>query len=162
MNMILATTIPNPNPISFLQSKLRLPGYPQRHFPSRILILRRAAADASGAASSSSPDWFIPRVPASGGDGMVAGRSPGVRTNAQEEDKGVRRKKKKKKWWWWSRDGQSYLADDSDALPLPMTYPDSSPAAPEEIDRRLQCDPVIQVGFLSECLPFSVFPPDTF
>ncbi|XP_010263573.1 PREDICTED: protein disulfide-isomerase SCO2-like [Nelumbo nucifera] len=44
----------------------------------------------------------------------------------------------------WSRDRESYLADDDDALPLPMTYPDSSPAPPEEIDRRLQCDPQVQ------------------
>ncbi|XP_043711497.1 protein disulfide-isomerase SCO2 [Telopea speciosissima] len=44
----------------------------------------------------------------------------------------------------WSRDKESYLADDGDALPLPMTYPDSSPVHPEEIDRRLRCDPVSQ------------------
>ncbi|XP_028088104.1 uncharacterized protein LOC114288721 isoform X1 [Camellia sinensis] len=41
----------------------------------------------------------------------------------------------------WSRDRESYLADDGDALPLPMTYPDSSPVSPDEIDRRLRCDP---------------------
>ncbi|XP_010519324.1 PREDICTED: protein disulfide-isomerase SCO2 [Tarenaya hassleriana] len=29
-------------------------------------------------------------------------------------------------------------------LPLPMTYPDSSPVSPEEIDRRLQCDPQVE------------------
>nr|XP_016449881.1 PREDICTED: protein disulfide-isomerase SCO2-like [Nicotiana tabacum] len=39
---------------------------------------------------------------------------------------------------------ESYLADDSEALPLPMTYPDTSPVSPEEIDRRLRCDPVIE------------------
>lgn len=47
----------------------------------------------------------------------------------------------------WSRDRESYLADDADALPLPMTYPDSSPVSPEEIDRRLRCDPKVEVLF---------------
>lgn len=44
----------------------------------------------------------------------------------------------------WSRSGESYLADDSDALPLPMTYPDSSPVPPEEVDRRLRCNPKVE------------------
>ncbi|XP_019226829.1 PREDICTED: protein disulfide-isomerase SCO2-like isoform X2 [Nicotiana attenuata] len=44
----------------------------------------------------------------------------------------------------WSRNRESYLADDSEALPLPMTYPDTSPVSPEEIDRRLRCDPVFE------------------
>ncbi|PSS02717.1 Protein disulfide-isomerase [Actinidia chinensis var. chinensis] len=44
----------------------------------------------------------------------------------------------------WSRSGESYLADDSDALPLPMTHPNSSPVSPEEIDRRLRCDPQVE------------------
>ncbi|KAL0384207.1 UNVERIFIED_CONTAM: protein disulfide-isomerase SCO2 [Sesamum radiatum] len=44
----------------------------------------------------------------------------------------------------WSRDRESYLTDDDDALPLPMTYPNSSPVSPEEIDKRLKCDPEIQ------------------
>ncbi|XVF45151.1 hypothetical protein PTKIN_Ptkin02bG0182000 [Pterospermum kingtungense] len=44
----------------------------------------------------------------------------------------------------WSRNRESYLANDDDPLPLPMTYPDSSPVTPEEIDKRLQCDPEIE------------------
>ncbi|KAF5727251.1 protein disulfide-isomerase SCO2 [Tripterygium wilfordii] len=44
----------------------------------------------------------------------------------------------------WSRDRESYLTDDGDALPLPMTYPDSNPVPPDEIDRRLNCDPQVQ------------------
>ncbi|GKV01538.1 hypothetical protein SLEP1_g14087 [Rubroshorea leprosula] len=44
----------------------------------------------------------------------------------------------------WLRNRENYLADDSDALPLPMTHPDSSPVSPEEIDKRLQCDPQVQ------------------
>lgn len=49
----------------------------------------------------------------------------------------------------WSRNRESYLADDSEALPLPMTYPDTSPVSPDEIDRRLRCDPVIKVLVLN-------------
>ncbi|KAI3938119.1 hypothetical protein MKW98_018675 [Papaver atlanticum] len=44
----------------------------------------------------------------------------------------------------WSRDRESYLRDNDDALPLPMTVPDCSPVSPDEIDRRFQCDPVIE------------------
>ncbi|XWS62894.1 hypothetical protein CRYUN_Cryun06bG0049800 [Craigia yunnanensis] len=44
----------------------------------------------------------------------------------------------------WSRNRESYLTNDEDPLPLPMTYPDTSPVTPEEIDKRLQCDPEIQ------------------
>lgn len=43
----------------------------------------------------------------------------------------------------------SYLVGDDDALPLPMTYPNTSPVSPDEIDRRLQCDPVVEVSQLS-------------
>lgn len=44
----------------------------------------------------------------------------------------------------WSRDRESYLTDDDDPLPLPMTYPDTSPVSPDVIDRRLRCDPMIE------------------
>ncbi|XP_073310013.1 protein disulfide-isomerase SCO2-like [Primulina huaijiensis] len=44
----------------------------------------------------------------------------------------------------WSRDHESYLTDNDDALPLPTTYPNASPVTPEEIEKRLQCDPEIQ------------------
>ncbi|KAI3922231.1 hypothetical protein MKX01_005920 [Papaver californicum] len=44
----------------------------------------------------------------------------------------------------WSRDRESYLRDNDDALPLPMTVPDCSPVSPDEIDRRFQCNPVIE------------------
>lgn len=49
----------------------------------------------------------------------------------------------------WSKSGVSYLVGDDDALPLPMTYPNTSPVSPDEIDRRLQCDPVVEVSHLS-------------
>lgn len=58
------------------------------------------------------------------------GRSGGGKVNAMEKK--------------WSRDRESYLVDNTDALPLPMTYPDTSPVSPEEIDRRLQCDPIVE------------------
>ncbi|PON69102.1 Protein disulfide-isomerase SCO [Parasponia andersonii] len=54
---------------------------------------------------------------------------------------GVKANAKERKW---SRSGESYLADDGDPLPLPMTYPDSSPVPPAEIDRRLRCDPKVE------------------
>ncbi|GFP84570.1 protein disulfide-isomerase sco2 [Phtheirospermum japonicum] len=38
----------------------------------------------------------------------------------------------------WSRDRESYLTEDDDALPLPMTYPNSSPVSAEKIDERLK------------------------
>ncbi|KAL6211697.1 hypothetical protein ACLB2K_016920 [Fragaria x ananassa] len=44
----------------------------------------------------------------------------------------------------WSRDRESYLVDDGDALPLPMTYPDTAPVTPEVVDQRLRCDPVVE------------------
>ncbi|XP_077249850.1 protein disulfide isomerase [Tasmannia lanceolata] len=109
----------NPNP-NFL---LRLPK------PS----LRCRAADIP-ATPSSSPGWFPDPVRLdqdSGGSGNAGfRRGPILRPNAKEKR--------------WSRDRESYLADDADALPLPMTYPNSSPVSPEEIDLRLRCDPKIE------------------
>lgn len=129
--------IPYPNKLAFLASKSTF--HSSIHRPPSF-HLRCQAADAS---TSHSSDWFVPRAPPSVVDGKIAARSPGVRTNAQE-DNNIGRKKTKKRWWWWSRDKESYLVDDSEVLPLPMTYPGSSPAKPEEIDRRLQCDPIIE------------------
>ncbi|KAF2321200.1 hypothetical protein GH714_035360 [Hevea brasiliensis] len=59
-----------------------------------------------------------------------SGSSGSIRVNAREKK--------------WSRNRESYLADNEDALPLPMTYPDSKPVPPEEIDKRLRCDPEVQ------------------
>ncbi|EPS60537.1 hypothetical protein M569_14266, partial [Genlisea aurea] len=56
----------------------------------------------------------------------AGGNSKNVKINAKEN---------------WSRDRESYLTEDSDALPLPMTYPNSEPVSAEEIDKRLNCDP---------------------
>lgn len=68
------------------------------------------------------------------GGGAAARRAGG--------NEGMRAKAKEKKW---SRNRESYLVDDSEPLPLPMTHPDSSPCSPEEIDKRLQCDPRFEV-----------------
>ncbi|WOL06566.1 hypothetical protein Cni_G15300 [Canna indica] len=124
----------SPNPLLFKPSCR-----PLLRFPSCHPLLRcRATADAPS-------DWFRPRGDPPDG-GRMSARDPGTRINAKEESEGQSSsgKKKRKKWWWWSRDRESYLADDSDALPLPMTYPNTSPVSPEEIDRRLQCDPIIE------------------
>ncbi|KAL6270396.1 hypothetical protein ACE6H2_027307 [Prunus campanulata] len=63
------------------------------------------------------------------GGGSSSG-SGGVKVNAMERK--------------WSRDRESYLTDNCDPLPLPMTYPNTSPVSPEEIDRRLRCDPIVE------------------
>ncbi|KAJ3705034.1 hypothetical protein LUZ61_008739 [Rhynchospora tenuis] len=111
--------------------------------PTRFSLHRlRAAAEASDAASS--PGWFRPNPES---DGRISARDPDVRVNAKEEEKeeGKNKKRNKRnKWWWWSGDKESYLVDDSEPLPLPMTCPDSAPVTPEEIDRRLRCDPEVE------------------
>lgn len=62
------------------------------------------------------------------------------------------KKPKKEKW---SRDRESYLTEDDDALPLPMTYPNSEPVSPQEIEKRLNCDPEIMVVSIF-VLPFEL------
>jgi len=53
----------------------------------------------------------------------------------------------------WSRNREGYMVDNGEPLPLPMTYPDSSPVSPEVIDERLQCDPKLEVlSFVIEIL----------
>ncbi|KAF7840846.1 protein disulfide-isomerase SCO2 [Senna tora] len=67
-------------------------------------------------------------------DGGIAGRRAGG-------NDGVRVKAKERKW---SPNTDSYLGDENYVLPLPMTYPDSSPVSADEIEKRLQCDPVVE------------------
>lgn len=146
----------NPSPLPSLLFIVPKPTLPPSFLPlpSRFPLHRlRAAAEASDAASS--PGWFRPGPEA---DGRISARDPGVRVNAKEEDKeeGKNNKRNKRnKWWWWSKDKESYLVDDSEPLPIPMTCPDSTPCTPEEIDRRLRCDPEIEVymfmSFLVNC-----------
>lgn len=107
--------------------------------------LRRRPLLAAAAASSSpgfSGRWSQPAPgpadsararsdPNAGGFDQSAHRPPVPRPSARKRR--------------WSRDRESYLTDNDDALPLPMTYPDSTPVSPEEIDRRLRCDPQVEV-----------------
>jgi hypothetical protein len=54
---------------------------------------------------------------------------------------------RKRRWWErWSRDRESYLVDGVDALPIPLTVPDTDPMSREELDRRLTCDVMVDVG----------------
>jgi hypothetical protein len=62
----------------------------------------------------------------------------------------------------WSRNREGYMVDNGEPLPLPMGYPDSSPVSSEEIDKRLQCDPKLEVYLLSLtscCLPSLISTP---
>lgn len=83
----------------------------------------------------------IPREPESTSD---SARSRDVSVAAGAGGKGEAGKWRKRRLLW-SKSGVSYLVGNDDALPLPMTYPDTSPVSPDEIDRRLQCDPVVEV-----------------
>ncbi|XP_058097133.1 protein disulfide-isomerase SCO2 isoform X2 [Magnolia sinica] len=123
------------NPSSFL----RLPYKPS----PRSLGCRAADLPVGPTSPSPSPRWFQSAS-------SIEAPSGGIRLTQDSDGSpdGSRRaavvqppKAKEKRW---SRDRESYLADDADALPLPMTYPDSKPVSPEEIDRRLQCDPVVE------------------
>ncbi|XP_051145248.1 protein disulfide-isomerase SCO2 [Andrographis paniculata] len=112
--------------------------------PPRIATFRfRAAADNTFPRS-----WFnFPNAAdaAAGRIGNASADNIGSRTSgASDSDKNSKVNAKEK----WSRDRESYLTDDDDALPLPMTYPNSSPVSPDEIEKRLNCDPEI-----TDCKP---------
>ncbi|KAK3133525.1 hypothetical protein QOZ80_6AG0537610 [Eleusine coracana subsp. coracana] len=129
----------NPGPLLSSRPNPSLPPIPRHrrtHPP--------AAANTTGVASS--PDWFRPRRtldtdPATSG-GRVTARDPGVRVNAKEGADGKKKEEGRKRRWWerWSRDKESYLVDDVEPLPLPMTSPGAEPMSREELDRRLSCD----------------------
>ncbi|KAF3636536.1 protein disulfide-isomerase SCO2 [Capsicum chacoense] len=106
-----------------------------------------AGGSSSSSSSSSSSRWWFnsgaaANAASSGaaapGFGRISQNSDEIADNTKKKTK-VNAKEKR-----WSRNRESYLTDDGDALPLPMTYPDTSPCSPEEIDRRLQCDPIIE------------------
>lgn len=94
-------------------------------FP-RLLYFPATADISAGVRVSQDSD----RVVSEGSARRNDGGNGGVKVNAKEKR--------------WSRDRESYLVDNEDALPLPMTFPDTSPVSSEEIDRRLQCDPVFE------------------
>lgn len=89
-----------------------------------------AAADAAASPGSGRIGLNSDGAAASPAEKRVAGNGKTTKANAKER---------------WSRPRESYLTDNDDALPLPMPYPDTSPVSPEEIDRRLRCDPKVQV-----------------
>ncbi|XP_011629232.1 protein disulfide-isomerase SCO2 [Amborella trichopoda] len=136
MKQMLTHSLPfSPLPqIPILHTRRPFPLFMSR--PKKSILVVRAEFSA-GAAS-----WFQGiAAEALGGfrlgqdsesNGMVAEnpnkRVSGIRANAKEK---------------WARDKESYLSKD-DALPLPMTYPDSAPVSPEEIDARLRCNPQVQ------------------
>ncbi|CAM8971736.1 hypothetical protein QQ045_028712 [Rhodiola kirilowii] len=115
---------------------------PTRYFPhpptaTKSIKLGRLNFNPIAAAGSSSAgipiegfgtggESWARRNGSGGGGGGGSGTGGGTKANAKER---------------WSRDRESYLTDDDDALPLPMTYPDTSPVSSDEIERRLQCDP---------------------
>lgn len=142
----------NPNPKSNQRMLLKSPlpllllpvSKPSSLFRSPFSISCSASSPApSPDLSAGPPPWFHPPAPSDSASGSAVDgprRSPVLRPNAKEKR--------------WSRDRESYLGDDSDPLPLPMTYPDSTPVPPEEIDRRLSCNPETEVPLLS---PFCRF-----
>lgn len=120
------------------------------HFPSHksSFIRCHAAADPPAGGPSSSRWWFnfgaaANDAAAAPGFGRISQKSDEIADNriANNIKKKTKVNAKERRW---SRNRESYLVDDGDALPLPMTYPDTSPCSPEEIDRRLQCDPIIE------------------
>lgn len=120
-------------------SILSLPKLPIPTLPAPSVCFRfRAAAD-----NASPRTWFNFPTAADAAAGRIAigsGESvaPGGAISSDKNSKVSAREK-------WSRDRESYLTDDDDALPLPMTYPNSSPVSSDEIEKRLNCDPEITV-----------------
>lgn len=121
--------------------------------PSKPTFNRTRSFRCSAAGDLSFPRWlqFTSAADASIGGGSIrTGQELDGAASADGERKGfggnsggssIRVNAREKKW---SRNRESYLADNEDALPLPMTYPDSKPVPPEEIDKRLSCDPEVE------------------
>ncbi|CAI0557278.1 unnamed protein product [Linum tenue] len=110
------------------------PDFP-RWFP--FISSSSAAADAAGIRIGKDSD---------GGGGGVGYGSGGVDGGLSQRRgnggvSGSRLNAREKKW---SRNRDSYLVDDEDVLPLPMSYPNTKPVTPEEIDKRLRCDTEIE------------------
>ncbi|XP_050261156.1 protein disulfide-isomerase SCO2 [Quercus robur] len=111
------------------------------------LRCRASAADINPTGPTFPRKWFqFPSISASPADISIG---IGIDSDSAANDGPARRAGKNggqvnAKEKNWSRDRESYLTDDSDALPLPMTYPDSSPVPPEVVDQRLRCNPVFE------------------
>lgn len=119
-------------------SILRVPNPPPLPLPAPITAFRvRAATDNTFPRS-----WFNFPTASDAAAGRIGnGFADNIGSTSANTNNGNKNSKKEK----WSGDRQSYLTDDDDALPLPMTYPNSNPVSPEEIDKRLNCDPVTMV-----------------
>lgn len=140
------TTPSNPSPLLSCRPNPSLPLHRRPRFPHSP-----AAANTTGAASS--PEWFRPRrtpdtEPSTSSVGRVTARDPGVRVKAKEGAEEEKDKKGKRRRWWerWSGDRESYLVDDVEPLPIPLTVPETEPMSREELDRRLNCDVDIDVS----------------
>ncbi|KAJ8572354.1 hypothetical protein K7X08_008865 [Anisodus acutangulus] len=119
-------------------------------FPSHkpTFIRCHAAADPPAGGPSSSRWWFNFGAAANAAASAASGVGRISQNSDASADKrignNIKKTKVNAKERRWSRNRESYLADDRDPLPLPMTYPNTSPCSPEEIDRRLQCDPTFE------------------
>ncbi|KAL5205393.1 hypothetical protein ABZP36_033602 [Zizania latifolia] len=135
-----------PTPLLFSRPNPSLPVSrgPRRPHPPA------AVANTTGAAPT--PEWFRPRAPPdadpSTSGGRIAARDPGVRVKAKEGGEEEKKKGRGRRRWWdrWSGDKESYLVDDVEPLPIPLTVPETEPMSREELDRRLGCDVEIEVG----------------
>ncbi|KAJ4825813.1 hypothetical protein Tsubulata_039763 [Turnera subulata] len=122
------------NPSSFLfPSRPTTPLLPQ---PTKTTLRCFAAGDVPLRPTFSR--WFrFTSAVSDAGSIRVGQESEGRRTTpAVDERTRVNAQEKK-----WKRITESSLADNRDALPLPMTYPNTKPCSSEEIDKRLRCDP---------------------
>lgn len=141
---LLRPMLPVTNPSSIFSPFKKSP-FLSLPSPSSPSTVRCRAADPP--AGPSFPRWLF-NFPAAAVDAVSSGiprlnpdSGPVERRVANNKNNNTKVNAREKRW---SRPGESYLADDSDALPLPMTYPDTSPVSPEEIDRRLRCDPQVE------------------
>ncbi|XP_059314050.1 protein disulfide-isomerase SCO2 isoform X1 [Lycium ferocissimum] len=110
------------------------------HKPTTFIRCQAAADSPAGG-----PSWFnfgaAANAAAAPGVGRISQNSDEIADKRIGNDKKTKVNAKERRW---SRNRESYLGDDREPLPLPMTYPDTSPCSPDEIDRRLRCDPIIE------------------
>ncbi|XP_016441806.1 protein disulfide-isomerase SCO2 isoform X1 [Nicotiana tabacum] len=132
----------NPSSI-FTPTRFTCSAFLSPHPKTTIFIRCHAAADPPAGPSSSSFNFVSTADAASSPSaGRISHNSDGT---APVEKRSSSKNMKINGWERpWSRNRESYLADDGEPLPLPMTYPNTSPVSPEEIDRRLRCDPQIE------------------
>ncbi|KAH6825963.1 protein disulfide isomerase [Perilla frutescens var. hirtella] len=130
------------NPTSIVPlSKPPIVSFPQYLSPSIAAFRCRAAADnaipRSWFNSAAASDAAAVGIGNSSPDNVVSGAAAST-TSSNSKNTKINAKER------WSRDRESYLTDDDEPLPLPMTYPNSTPVSPEEIDKRLNCDAEIE------------------